>query len=193
MTTINPTKPALKIDKLLAYSIWLELRARANGVRESGAFLLTRASTPQAGSAAPAVRRAVYYDDLDPDCLTGGISLAGTAYDRLWRICNTDKLTVVADVHTHPETWVGQSSIDARNPMIALRGHLAFIIPRFAALKCTTEGTGLYRYEGNHEWTSVDADAAIQVTLLPDSPAETLTATADVVRKRLRHSRRGDT
>jgi hypothetical protein len=188
--TITASDAALRIDWVLAQVAWRELRRRAGGVRESGAFLLASASAPSMADGAAVVRRAVYYDDLDPRCLTGGISLAGTAYDRLWRMCDADHLSVVADVHTHPEGWVGQSPMDTRNPMIGSRGHLAIIVPNFASSKCAIEGMGIYRYAGNHEWTTLDPRTAIDVQLLPGAPAETVRALTTAARHHVRRRNR---
>ena len=49
-----------------------ELGRRGNGRRESGAFLLCDRAGDQR-----TVTRVVYLDDLDPDCLTGGIEFNG--------------------------------------------------------------------------------------------------------------------
>jgi len=73
-----------------------------------------------------------YYDELEANCLTGGITMTAVAYDRLWALCAEEQLTVIADVHTHPGSSVQQSPIDQRNPMMATPGHLAFIVPHLA-------------------------------------------------------------
>jgi proteasome lid subunit RPN8/RPN11 len=81
-------------DQLLA-----ELARRGEYRRESGAFLLADHDGTQ-------VRAVAYYDDLDAHCLTGGISFASSGFTELWRICETQGLKAVADVHTHPGAWV---------------------------------------------------------------------------------------
>ena len=65
----------------------IELRRRGHGRRESGAFLLA-----DRDGAPTTVTRVVYLDDLDPNCLTGGISFDGLAYSKLW-----DGATVALD------------------------------------------------------------------------------------------------
>ena len=37
---------------------------------------------------------------------------------------------MIGDVHTHPGRGVHQSGIDAANPMVAQKGHVALIVPR---------------------------------------------------------------
>ena len=38
--------------------------------------------------------------------------------------------------------------------MVALRGHIAFIVPRFAQGTIRHEDLGMYVYQGNHKWTT---------------------------------------
>src|SRR5579872_7370311 len=71
-----------------------ELRRRGRGERESGAFLLAAN-----GGRVATVGRVVYFDDIDPTCLTGGITLQSSGFTALWRICSENRLRVIADVH----------------------------------------------------------------------------------------------
>lgn len=131
-----------------------ELGVRGSGVRESGAFLLGDRHGDRR-----TVRQVVYFDDLDATCLTGGIALDGLAYSRLWDICDETQRRVIGDVHTHPRSWVGQSSTDAANPMIAQNGHIALIIPDYASHLVTARDIGLHRYLGDgwENWTGAEA------------------------------------
>jgi hypothetical protein len=101
------------------------------------------------------VTRVVYLDDLDPNCLTGGIEFDGLAYSKLWDICDAERRRVIGDVHTHPGPGVRQSGIDAANPMIAQAGHIAVIVPHFAQRSADGRDVGVNRYEGNgwQTWT----------------------------------------
>lgn len=126
-----------------------ELQRRGDGCRESGAFLL-------AASTGDRVEQVVYYDDLDAHCLTGGISFSTTGFTALWRICEERALRVVADVHTHPSTWVQQSEIDATNPMMARVGHVAMIVPYYG-LAFGVEECGVHIYVGSRRWIAVPA------------------------------------
>lgn len=126
-----------------------ELQRRGDGRRESGAFLL-------ASSAGDRVELVVYYDDLDAHCLTGGISFSTTGFTALWRICEERSLRVVADVHTHPSTWVQQSEIDATNPMMAWVGHVALIVPSYGHARSVHE-CGMHIYVGSRRWIAVPA------------------------------------
>ncbi len=125
-----------------------ELGRRGGGVRESGAFLLAMAD----GQEPRTIARVVYFDDVDPACLTGAISMHASGFDALWAICTAENLRVIADVHTHPASFVKQSDIDGANPMIAIAGHVAIIVPHLAARTVTARECGVHIYRGAHEW-----------------------------------------
>lgn len=125
-----------------------ELRRRGDGQIESGAFLLAAQDRN-----VTTVTRVVYYDDLDPHCLRGGIHFNGLAYSKLWALCRSDALTVVGDVHTHPGQWVHQSDIDKGSPMVAQHGHVALIVPNLAQGSIAVDAVGVHRYDGR-SWTS---------------------------------------
>lgn len=131
-----------------------ELRRRGHGRIESGAFLLAnQSSDPRL------VTRVVYFDDLDSDCLQGGIHIKGLAYGKLWALCRSDGLTVVGDVHTHPGAGVRQSKTDQGSPMVAERGHVALIVPHYAQEHTTPSQVGVHLYDGRGwtTWTGRDA------------------------------------
>ncbi len=124
-----------------------ELWKRGEGYHESGAFLLGIRTGMRRR-----VERFVYYDDLDPDCLKAGIVVFdGAYYGRLWELCRELRLEVVADVHTHPG-GVCQSMSDRQNPMIAVPGHIAIIVPNLARQAVSARELGIYEYLGNHWW-----------------------------------------
>lgn len=138
-----------------------QLEQRAGGHRESGAFLLAPVA-----SSAPTVAAIVYYDDLDPDALDGGVSLQAEAFGRLWSHCARERLRVVGDAHTHPADIVRQSGIDRANPMVARVGHVALIVPNLAAGLIRPADVGVHFYRGEDGWTSSfgrDAGALVYV------------------------------
>jgi hypothetical protein len=123
----------LTIDGGLFTALLDELARRGDGRRESGAFLLAQREPIVESAADPTTVTALaYYDDLDPDCLTGGITFGAEGYTALNALCRADALRVVGDIHTHPHGWVGQSDIDSSHPMVALAGHVALIAPNYA-------------------------------------------------------------
>lgn len=142
----------LRVPVLVWVRMMWDIRARAAGRRESGAFLLGT----HRGSVSKA-RGHVCYDDLDPKSLdTGIVRIGGSGFKKLWRECKARGLCVVADVHSHPRSWVGQSESDRTNPMISEVGHVAFIVPDFARQLCIFfRGVGVYEYLGKHRWRDV--------------------------------------
>lgn len=132
-------------------SLWTrlvrELARRGFGARETGAFLLGRQS---------AGRREIldiaFYDDLAPESLTRGVIVfPSAAYSALWRRCRELRMEVVADVHTHPGR-ARQSRTDREHPMIAERGHVALILPDYAARPIRDAELGVFEYLGAHQW-----------------------------------------
>ena len=144
----------------LSCSWWLwwrlirALRQRGRGAsRESGAFLIGRSEEGR--------RRIVdfvLYDDLDPHCLdTGIVRFDGRHFGALWALCKARALSVVADVHVHPG-GAGQSNSDRAYPMISRAGHIALILPNFAAPPQSRAALGIYRYLGGKRWTTIARD-----------------------------------
>jgi hypothetical protein len=143
-------KAPFKMSRRRWRRLLAELQRRGDGRRESGAFLL-------ADRTGDRVVRIAYYDDLDAHCLTGGISFSTSGFTELWRICGEGNLRVVADVHTHPSTWVQQSDIDATNPMMARVRHVAMILPSYGDAR-SIEECGVHIYLGSRQWVAVPAD-----------------------------------
>lgn len=134
-------------------SLWVELVAhlqrQGGGVRESGAFLL--GSKTEGGRV---VTRYLPYEQLQADALHDDyVALTAASFAKLWELCRAAGLSVVADVHTH-RLGPGQSRSDRANPMVALSGHIALIVPRFAQGQVRLQDLGLYVYQGSHRWTA---------------------------------------
>lgn len=146
----------MKYDpKLIVQSpIWQvllgELHRRTDECQESGAFLLG-----QATELGRKVEQAVYYDDLDPRaCRAGVVVIHAASFSRLWDLCRSSDLTVVADIHVHPGEAF-QSLSDRENPMIGVPGHLALIVPFFARPPIALESLGFFEYRGSHRWRNL--------------------------------------
>ena len=146
-TTSALDRPRIRVRRADWLELNMQLAVRGDGRRESGAFLLGRRRGRR-----PLVTRAVYFDDLEPDSLTGAVHLTTTAYSRLWNICRDLGVEVLADVHTHPGKCVLQSHVDEENPLIAQRGHLAIIIGQYAQQHADLRDVGIYEYRGDDGW-----------------------------------------
>lgn len=145
----DPSEKSIRIPVWLWRQLILQLRRRGKGLGESGAFLLG----PQHGDSGR-VTTFVCYDDLDPEAYEGSaIAFHGTGHAALWEHCRNKNLRVLADVHTHPGRYVGQSATDQRNPMIPLQGHTAIIVPNFANTPWwSLDAIGIYEYLGDFRW-----------------------------------------
>lgn len=140
-------KPSLQITSQLWETLLAELCRRTEGHHESGAFLLGLADDK-----GRRVTQIVYYDDLDPNAYESGVVIMhAPSFGKLWDLCRESKLSVVADIHIHPEEAF-QSFSDRDNPMIAQRGHLALIVPNFACAPMRLETLGFFEYQGAHRW-----------------------------------------
>jgi len=149
----------LRIRRKDWVSLLRELGRRGGGKRETGAFLLAHQDSDRR-----TVSRVVYLDDLDPRCLQGNIHFDGRAYSKLWDLCENENIMVIGDVHTHGGRSVGQSGVDASNPMIARDGHVALIVPYLARKVVSPGEVGVHRYQGVRGWTSwTGADAAARL------------------------------
>jgi hypothetical protein len=124
-----------------------ELHRRSENRHESGAFLLGR----DCGGRYEATI-AVFYEELDPHAYANGVCILKTdAFAKLWALCRARKLSVVADLHTHAREAF-QSESDRTNPMVARTGHIAIIVPNFAAAPVKYGEFGIYEYQGGHRW-----------------------------------------
>lgn len=130
-------------------SLIADLRARGAGVRESGAFLLG-----QQGRNLRVVQSWVPYDDIDPEALSRGfVKIRTEAFGPLWALCKERRMSVVADVHTHP-FGAAQSPSDRAHPMIGVPGHMALIVPSFASGDVRPADVSVNLYLGGGRWSS---------------------------------------
>jgi len=135
----------------------VELERRTlNGRRESGAYLLGNHRTDGSRE----ISEFVFYDDIDPAALaTGIVTIRQTALPRLWEVCRSRGMGVVADVHVHPHGY-GQSDSDQANPVIPRAGHLALILPNFARGRPVPGSIGMYEFLGAGRWASHSSEGA---------------------------------
>lgn len=158
--------PLLELPAGLWTELLEHLRLQGAGVRESGAFLLGHKT--EAGRVA---MRFLPYEQLQADALHDDyVALSATSFARLWELCRADGFTVVADLHTH-RFGAGQSRSDRANPMVAVAGHLAFIVPRFAQGTVHLQDLGMYVYEGSHRWAAYSRSDVLRLVRLTESGA----------------------
>jgi len=137
----------LSCSKALWTRLLRELHRRGGEQHEAGAFLLGRRGTRRLET-----EDVIFYDDLDPHAYDSGVCvLYGDSFAKLWKICRERKLSVVADIHTHPGR-ARQSPSDRMHPMVANVGHVAIIVPNFARKPVIDASLGVYEYRGGYEW-----------------------------------------
>ena len=139
--------PLLELSLALWDATLAHLRQQGAGVRESGGFLLGKVQRDRR-----VATHFLPYEQLQHDALQADfVQLSAASFGRLWDYCDEHDLDVVADVHTH-RYGAGQSRSDSENPMLAIAGHLALIVPHFAQGPVHLEEVGLYLYQGAHRW-----------------------------------------
>lgn len=132
--------------------LWLELTGHLNrasaGSQESGAFLLGSIDDAGGRNAASFVP----YDQLDVAALhEQAVRVRTAAFSRLYDICGQRGQRVIADIHAHPRSaW--PSGIDKANPMMAVAGHMALIVPNYASLPVRLELMTVNIYLGPGQW-----------------------------------------
>ena len=141
--------PKLTMGLKLWNQLMKELKKQGEGKRETGAFLLSEPGSTH-------IIHYILYNEVDPSAFDSGIIVFnGDGYISLWQHCSRNNHKVVADVHTHPGDWTGQSGSDKAHPMIAQSGHLALIVPRLATIKNQKlKGLGIHEFLGDQQWTS---------------------------------------
>lgn len=154
--------PLLEAPPQLWGELVAHLRQQSGGVRESGAFLLGRKD-----DSTRVCTRFLPYEQLQADALHDDyVSLSAASFAKLWELCRAERLSVVADIHTH-RFGAGQSRSDRTNPMVALAGHIALIVPRFAQGEVRVSDVNMYVYQGSHRWASYsgsDVDDRMRLT-----------------------------
>lgn len=148
--------PTVMFDRLMA-----DLAGAGQGRRESGAFLF--------GHLKPRRRVVAYrmYCEIAPEsaCRAAYVTLTGSEMARAWDYARNTRLEVVADVHTHPE-GPAQSPSDRANPIVAVPGHVALIVPWFALQRPQPVDLGVHVFLGGSRWQSYfDSEAGRAVHL----------------------------
>ena len=139
--------PLLELSPALWQATLAHLRQQGAGVRESGGFLLGKVQRDRR-----VATHFLPYEQLQHDALQADfVHLSAASFGRLWAYCADHDLDVVAAGHP-PRYGAGHSRSDSDNPMLAIAGHLALIVPHFAQGPVHLEDVGLYLYQGAHRW-----------------------------------------
>ncbi|MDI1233379.1 MAG: hypothetical protein PSX81_03745 [bacterium] len=146
--------PKLIIPKKVWQCLIKDLKVKGEGKRESGAFLLGTDNN---------ITEYICYDTLYSKSFESGIiEFESIGYIPLWEYCKRNKLKVLADVHTHPYQWTGQSTLDKEHPMITEVGHFGLIVPQYASKRNQDlTGVGIYEYLGKYKWRTWKTESGI--------------------------------
>jgi proteasome lid subunit RPN8/RPN11 len=137
---------------------WLKLfcglKKRSKGIRESGAFLLSKRNSRR-------VCKVVFYDKFDKTVSdTGIIQFKGGV--RFYNYLAQENLEVLADIHTHPGSNTSQSESDRTHPMIRIKGHIAIIAPNFAkSFFVKPSDCSVYLYLAEYKWKRYDNSTSL--------------------------------
>lgn len=135
----------IKISIYQWLSLIKGLKLRTQGVRESGAFLLSELNSRK-------VNKVMFYDTFDPSVSESGIIQFKGAVE-FYKYLAEKKLEVLADIHTHPGSDTRQSESDQSHPMIRLTGHIAIIAPNFCkSIYLRPTDCSVYKYLGEFNW-----------------------------------------
>lgn len=83
------------------------------------------------------------------------------AVTALFRCLHQKNLQLIADVHSHPGSWVGLSDIDMEHPLEFRVGFLSLVLPSYAIPKPDIGAVGVHEYIGNMEWKTLTAEAVL--------------------------------
>ncbi len=139
----------MAVSLIIWVSLIFGLRKRSRGIRESGAFFLSRPGSSK-------ITKIAFYDKFDPTVSDSGIIQFKGAV-KLFPFLEKRNYRVVADIHTHPDSNTDQSYSDKTHPMMRLKGHIAIIAPHYARWIFTMPShCSVYEYLGNYEWAKFE-------------------------------------
>lgn len=134
------------------------LGARSEGRHET-ACVWTGHRLPEAWS----IEAIMFLDDLPG---TTGLPrqhrTPRSALDVLFAELRKRELQIIADVHTHPGSWVGLSPVDQSHPIEYRLGLLAVVIPHYARVPVSLADAGIHEYLGAHRWHQLDSLEILQ-------------------------------
>ncbi len=127
---------------------WLGLRARGDGQREAACVWAGESSDRE-----ERVSEVIFLDDLpgvESFALQHRTTRTATAV--LFEQLREKRLSIVADLHTHPEEWVDLSWVDKAHPIEYRPGLTALVLPGYATGAPSLDETGVHIYLGDGQW-----------------------------------------
>lgn len=146
----------LSIPSELWRRTWTRLRAHGDGQREAACIWAGDSSDHE-----ERVTDVIFLDDL-PGVEAFALQHRTTrkATGALFAMLHDKKLSIIADVHTHPQDWVDLSWIDKAHPIEYRPGLTAIVLPNYAVGVPSLETVGIHIYLGDGQWRQLDREQA---------------------------------
>jgi proteasome lid subunit RPN8/RPN11 len=120
----------------------LGLRARSVGWRESACIW---SGTRDASTSVGRVTHVTFHHELADDHATAlSLELPEAAKFSLYQHLAAAGDTLLALLHTHPESWVDLSPIDERNQLSSRIGFWSIVLPHYATRAWRVDDTGFH-------------------------------------------------
>lgn len=146
-------------------STWNGLQERCAGGNEAACVWLGSRD-----SDAERALEVVYLDDLPG---TVGYRLqhrtSRVAVSMMLELARDKKMSIVADLHTHPSDWVDLSEVDRANPIEYRIGLLALVLPSCALGLADIGRTGVHEYTGSGNWKTFGPDEHAMRVVIEDA------------------------
>lgn len=155
----------IHIPKVLWNLTWNGLKERSSG--EVEALCIWAGKRDGNGSRVQEVMFLDSINGVEAYPLFHRISREATA--EIFKYLSSKKLQIIADVHTHPDEWVGLSKIDREHPLEYRVGFTSLVLPHFGDVEPSISGLGMHRYLGNLKWHELTIEEKKQFLNLEDS------------------------
>jgi len=136
------------IEPTLWWLAWDGLRNRGQGWHETACVWAGHRSGQE-----ERVVEIIFLDDL-PGVESFELQhrTSRTATEILFEMLRQKQLSIIADVHTHPEDWVDLSRVDQAHPIEYRPGLTALVLPYYASREPSINATGVHIYCGKGRW-----------------------------------------
>lgn len=146
----------MSISPELWQRTWMKLRSHGDGQREAACVWAGVRSEHE-----ERVTEVIFLDDLSGvEAFPLQHKTTRKATAALFAQLRDKKLSIIADVHTHPGDWVDLSWIDKAHPIEYRPGLTAIVLPNYATTEPSLETIGIHSYLGDGQWRQLEGDQA---------------------------------
>jgi len=148
------TDQAIKLPEKLWQETIMGLRLRSRGSREAACIWAGNRT-----SAVQHVEEIFFLDDLPGvQGHTLRHNVPRNAINLLFSILKEKGYQIIADVHTHPNSWVGLSEVDMEHPIEYRIGLPMIVIPNYGKGVINYKNIGVHVYQGKGRWKIIKSD-----------------------------------